>query len=39
MGVAVDSAGDIYIADTFNDVIREVNTSGIINTIAGNAGL
>ena len=34
-GLAVDQAGNVYIAD-FNDfAIREVNTSGIINTIAG----
>ena len=35
-GVAVDSAGNIYIADTFNNRIRKVDTFGIINTIAGN---
>jgi len=35
-GVAVDSAGNIYIADTFNYRIRKVDTSGIITTIAGN---
>ncbi len=35
-GVAVDSAGNIYIADTGNNVIRLVNTTGLISTIAGN---
>ncbi len=35
-GVAVDGAGNIYIADTQNLRIRKVNTSGIITTIAGN---
>jgi len=35
-GVAVDAAGNIYIADYGNNVIRKVNTSGIITTIAGN---
>ena len=35
-GVAVDSAGNIYIADYFNHRIRKVDTSGIITTIAGN---
>lgn len=35
-GVALDSAGDLYIADTFNSVIRLVNAStGIITTAAG----
>ncbi len=33
-GVAVDSAGNLYIADSGNDVIREVS-GGIINTIVG----
>jgi sugar lactone lactonase YvrE len=35
-GVVVDSAGDIYITDGSNDVIRMVNTAGIITTVAGN---
>jgi hypothetical protein len=34
-GVAVDSAGDLYIADKINNRIRKVNTSGIISTMAG----
>jgi uncharacterized protein (TIGR03437 family) len=34
-GVAVDTSGNIYIADTGNQRIRYVNTSGIITTIAG----
>jgi len=34
--VAVDIAGDIYIADQGNHVIRKINVvSGIINTLAG----
>jgi uncharacterized protein (TIGR03437 family) len=37
-GVAVDSAGNIFIADTGNYVIREVSPSGTINTIAGTGG-
>jgi len=34
-GVAVDAAGNIYIADASNQRIRKVNTSGIMSTIAG----
>jgi hypothetical protein len=33
--VAVDAAGDLYIADTFNNVLREVTPNGTITTIAG----
>lgn len=37
-GVAIDGAGNLYIADTNNNVIREVNlTTGTISTVAGNA--
>ena len=34
-GIALDSSGNLYIADTDNSVIRMVNASGIITTIAG----
>ena len=33
-GVAVDSQGNVFIADTYNGAIRKVNTSGIISTFA-----
>jgi uncharacterized protein (TIGR03437 family) len=36
MGVAVDSAGNLYIADTSNSRIRKVS-NGVITTVAGNA--
>ena len=35
-GVAVDSAGNAYIADAQNNRIRRVSTTGIITTVAGN---
>ena len=36
-GVTIDSDGNIYIADSSNCRIREIDTSGIITTAAGNA--
>ena len=35
-GVAVDASGNVYIAETGNNRVRKVTTSGIISTIAGN---
>lgn len=34
-GLAVDSSGNVYIADSGNNRIRMVNTSGLISTVAG----
>jgi sugar lactone lactonase YvrE len=36
--VAADSAGNIYISDTFNDVIRKLSTSDELTVIAGKLG-
>ncbi len=34
--VTIDSAGNLYIADSGNDRIRKVTPTGIITTVAGN---
>jgi uncharacterized protein (TIGR03437 family) len=34
-GLAVDSSGNLYISDGYNQVIRKVTPAGIISTIAG----
>ena len=34
-GVALDAAGDLYIADNFNNRVRKVS-NGVIGTVAGN---
>jgi trimeric autotransporter adhesin len=35
-GIASDSSGRVFLADNDNCVVREVNTSGVIQTVAGN---
>ena len=36
INAVVDQFGDIFVADTGNSVVREVDTNGIITTVAGN---
>jgi uncharacterized protein (TIGR03437 family) len=36
MGIAADSAGNVYFTDEGNNRVRMVNTAGIISTVAGN---
>src|ERR1700690_1660972 len=34
-GIAVDGAGNVYVADVANDVIRQITSAGLVSTIAG----
>ena len=38
-GVAVDSAWNVYVADTGNNAIRRITLKGIVSTVAGRAGV
>ena len=37
-GVAVDDVGNLYIADSYNNCVRKIDTNGIITTIVGGNG-
>ncbi len=35
-GVATDFAGNVYVADAYNNLIRKIDKTGLVSTIAGN---
>lgn len=38
VGVATDTAGNVYVVDQANQVIRRITPAGIVSTLAGTAG-
>jgi sugar lactone lactonase YvrE len=38
-GIGIDGSGNLYVADSNNDTIREVTQAGVVTTIAGSAGI
>jgi len=38
VGVAIDSEGNVFIADTLNHTLRKITSSHAVSTIAGSAG-